>query len=294
MIVDETHWSRWPTHTCFSLFPGFPAKDIVLETVGISFSSLPPSWRLDGRVAFVTGAGGAIGGAVCRALSEAGARVVCADLSPEAAQATARAVDGEPAVLDVCDRKAFDAAVHDAAGRLGRLDVMCNIAGIPGRSQRVAELEEEAFDQMFAVHFKGVLYGCQAALRCMLPAGRGAIVNMSSEAIDIAPATIASYSVSKAAVSMLSKVLAAEVGPRGVRVNTVAPSFIPSALSLRRYQDDEQGRQRYLDGWAAKSPLGTLCSADDVAMQVLYLASDAAGFVSGQTMRANGGISMPW
>lgn len=254
---------------------------------------IPTPWTLDGRVAFVTGAGGAIGRAICTALSEAGAHVHCADLRFEAAREVADLVGGTAISLDVCDRQTVLGAVSSAASNSGRLDIMCNIAGIAGQSQRVVDLDEAAFDEMFDAHFRGVLYGCQAAMRVMRPAGRGSIVNMSSEAIDIAPATIASYSVAKASISMLTRILAAEVSDCGVRANAVAPSFIPSELSLKRYSEPAD-RERYLDWWRAKSPLGLLCSAEDVAMQVLYLASDASSFVTGQTLRANGGISMPW
>lgn len=256
-----------------------------------STGQLPTTWRLDGRVAFVTGAGGAIGREICIALAEAGARIHCADLNATSAAETAALVDGTPVQLDVSDRDAVFETVARAAA--GGLDIMCNIAGIAGRSQKVVDLDEAAFDEMFAVHFKGVLYGCQAAMRAMRPAERGAIVNMSSEAIDIAPATIASYAVAKASISMLTKILAAEAADCGVRVNAVAPSFIPSDLSLVRYPDPAD-RERYLDWWRAKSPLGQLCGVEDVAAQTLYLASDAAGFVTGQTLRANGGMTSPW
>lgn len=251
------------------------------------------AWRLDDRVAFVTGAGGAIGEAVAIALAKAGAHVHCADIREAAAGRVAGCVDGTAVTLDVADPEAVRAAIDAAAAPRG-LHIVCNLAGIAGRSQRVVDLDEEAFDAMFAAHFGGVLYGCQAAIPHLRRAGGGAIVNMSSEAIDIAPATIASYAVAKASISALTKILAAEVAADGIRANAVAPSFIPSELSLVRYADDPEGRERYLDWWRAKSPLGGLCSVEDVAAQVLYLASDAASYVTGQTLRTNGGISMPW
>ena len=257
--------------------------------------TIPPGWRLDDRVCFVTGAGGAIGRDVSFALHAAGATVICSDRDADAATDAALTL-GERAVgveLDVTDPQAVTAAVEEAVMRFGGLDVMCNLAGIAGRSQLIVELDEESFDSIFSVHFKGVLFGSQAAGRVMVAAGKGSIINMSSEAIDLAPATIASYSVSKASVSMLTRVLAAEIGGEGVRVNAIAPSFIPTPLSLVRFEEGP-ARQAYLDWWRAKSPLGTLCSTRDVALQVLYLAGDAAGFVTGQTLRTNGGITTPW
>jgi 3-oxoacyl-[acyl-carrier protein] reductase len=256
---------------------------------------IPEAWQLAGRVCLVTGAGGAIGSEVAELLHTAGGRVVCTDRDAEAAAAVAKRLGAraEAAPLDVTDASAVHDVMADVTRRLGTLDVMCNLAGIPGRSQPILELDEASFDEIFAVHFKGVLFGSQAAARVMVERGGGAIVNMSSEAIDLAPATITSYSVSKAAVSTLTRVLAAEVADRGVRVNAIAPSFIPTPLSLVRYPEGE-AREAYLDWWRAKSPLGRLCSVRDVAWQVLYLASAASGFVTGQTLRTNGGITMPW
>lgn len=250
------------------------------------------AWRLDGRIAFVTGAGGAIGEAVATALALAGAQVYCADIREKAAQTVARKIGARAVTLDVTDRSAVIAAIDRVA--VDGLHIVCNLAGVAGRSQPVLEIDDDAFDAMFAAHLGGVLYGCQAAIPHLRKAGGGVIVNMSSEAIDIAPAGIASYAVAKASISMLTRILAAEVACDEIRVNAVAPSFVPSDLSLVRYANDPEGQERYLDWWRAKSPLGELCSVDDVAAQVLYLASDAAGYVTGQTLRTNGGMSMPW
>ncbi|EME18537.1 short chain dehydrogenase/reductase [Rhodococcus triatomae BKS 15-14] len=228
------------------------------------------------------------------ALAEAGAHVVCADLSAEAASAVASAIPKSDAIqLDVTDPMAVTEAADAVAGRLGRIDVWCNLAGIAGTSQRVSDITDEAFERIFNVHFRGTLHGCRAALGVMRPRGRGAIVNMSSEAIDIHPATVGSYAVSKAAIGMLTRVLAAEVGTHGIRVNAVAPSFVPSELSLGHHTDEAE-RESYLQWWRRKSPLGDLCAADDIAAQIVYLASSASQFVTGQTLRTNGGISMPW
>ncbi|MCT8173990.1 MULTISPECIES: SDR family NAD(P)-dependent oxidoreductase [unclassified Variovorax] len=251
------------------------------------------------RTAFVTGAGAGLGRSVARLMAAAGACVVCADIDADAAEATAAEIRATGATahsqgLDVTDREAVRAAVRAACARTGRLDAMCNIAGVPGDGQQVADLDEASFDRVFAVNFKGVLFGSQAALECMTGAKRGAIVNMASSAIDLAFPGSASYSVAKSAVVMFTKTLATEAGPLGIRANVVAPGFVPTRLSMLRNDDDDATRQAYLAAWAQRAPLQRVGDADDIAHQFLYLASDAASFVTGQILRANGGATMPW
>lgn len=252
------------------------------------------AWRLDDHVAVVTGAAGAIGAAVSAAFAAAGARVVCADASKVAAEEVAASNPNSEAMeLDVTDRGAVLEAAEAIADRFGRLDVWCNIAGIAGTASRIEAITDDEFDRIFDVHFRGTLHGCQAAVGVMRPRGCGVIVNMSSEAVDIHPATVGSYSIAKAAIAMLTRVLAAEVGSAGVRVNAIAPSFVPTELSLGHHSDAAD-REAYLEWWRKKSPLHDVCSADDIASQVVYLSTRASQFVTGQTLRTNGGISMPW
>lgn len=254
-------------------------------------------WDLSGRVAVVTGAGGVIGAAVVGSLASAGATVIATDVSDDAAHRAAASYDSaSPAVLDVTDPAAAQDVADRAVADHGRLDIWCNVAGIAGTPQTIAELTDEAFDAIFDTHLMGTLHGCRAALSAMRPAGRGSIVNMSSEAVDIHPPTVGAYAVAKSAISMLTRVLSVEVAEAGVRVNAVAPSFVPSELSLGRIAGDDAvaEREAYLDWWRRKSPLRELCSPTDVAAQFHYLASDASSFVTGQTLRTNGGITMPW
>lgn len=256
--------------------------------------SLLARLSLEGRAAIVTGAGAGLGRAVAALLAGAGARVLCADRDGVAARETAAAIGGASATFDVTDRDAVSAAVEGFARDAGRLDIMCNIAGVASSGDRIEDMGDAAFDHVFDANFKGTLFGCQAALPFMLEAKRGSIVNMASSAIDLAIAGNASYSISKAAVVMLTKVLANEVGGDGIRVNAVAPGFVPTALSLGPVADDAALRGPFLDRWAARAPLGRIGAPDDVAHQFLYLASDAASFVTGQVLRANGGATMPW
>jgi 3-oxoacyl-[acyl-carrier protein] reductase len=174
---------------------------------------------------------------------------------------------------------------------------MCNIAGIITEAP-VLELSEDEFDRMTAVNLKGVLFGCQAAGRAMAGAGRGAIVNMSSAVVDRPAAGFGAYATTKAGVAQLTKTLAVELGPRGVRVNAIAPGVIVTAMTERHYTRgdgtiDEAGRAARLAALRAASPLDAVGAPEDIAYAVRYLLSDAARFVTGQVFRVNGGAMMP-
>jgi 3-oxoacyl-[acyl-carrier protein] reductase len=195
------------------------------------------------------------------------------------------------------DRGCVERLVNGVIERHGRVDAMCNIAGIITESP-LLELSEGEFDRMTAVNLKGVLFGCQAAGRAMAAAGRGAIVNMSSAVVDRPAAGFGAYATTKAGVAQLTKTLAVELGPRGVRVNAVAPGVIVTAMTERHYTRadgtiDEEGRAARLAALRAVSPLGTVGTPEDIANVVRYLLSEAARFVTGQVFRVNGGAMMP-
>lgn len=247
---------------------------------------------LAGRRAIVTGAGAGIGRAVAMLFAAAGAEVLCVDRDDDAAAEVAAAIGGAFVAVDVADRL----GVRQALGPFAEqgVDILANIAGVASSGERVEDMDIASFDRIFAVNFKGTLNCIQAVLPTMIDARRGAIVNMVSSAIDLAIPTNASYSISKAAVAMLTKILANEVGPDGIRVNAVAPGFVPTALSMEAAGSAAADRAAYLDRWSKSAPLGRVGTPEDIAQQFLYLASDAAGFVTGQILRANGGTTMPW
>lgn len=247
---------------------------------------------LAGRRAIVTGAGAGIGRATAMLFAAAGAHVLCVDRDPDAAAEVAAAIGGAAAVLDVSDRIAVKQLLGDFAA--GGVDILANIAGVASSGERIETMDRATFDRIFAVNFKGTLHCIQAVLPAMIAARRGAIVNMVSSAIDLAIPTNASYSISKAAVAMLTKVLANEVGPDGIRVNAVAPGFVPTALSMEAAGGGAADRAAYLDRWSKSAPLGRVGSPEDIAQQCFYLVSDVARFVTGQVLRANGGTTMPW
>jgi len=258
---------------------------------------------LSERVAVLTGVGSGIGKATARTLARAGANVVGGDIDEAGAQVTADEIvaEGGNAIVlrtDVTQRADVDALVDRAVADFGRIDIMGNIAGVP-HNKLVAECTDEEFERILAINLKSVFYGCQAAIRHMIPAGGGNIVNISSGAIDTPAPTLACYAMTKAAVAMLTKTLATEVGPHGIRVNAIAPGMILTNFSRHNFVDADgnvvpERFEAYNKRSSAMAPLRRVGEPQDVANAFLYLVSDAASFVTGEIERPNGGVAMPW
>ncbi|MGR4884826.1 SDR family NAD(P)-dependent oxidoreductase [Streptomyces sp. LARHCF249] len=250
------------------------------------------SYDLTGRTALITGAASGIGRATALLLAGAGAHVHCADRDGQGLAETAALVAGAGGAatvhtLDVTDRTALRAAVTAA----GPLDIAAAIAGVMHTSS-VLETSDEDLDRILDVNFKGVLRTCQEAARAMIAAGRpGSIVTMASGAVDAAQPGLLCYSAAKAAVVQLTKTLATEAGPHGIRVNAVAPGWIRTPMTGRHGAEAQEQTEAAM---VRMSPLRRVGEPEDIAQAVLYLASDASSFMTGQILRPNGGVSMPW
>jgi NAD(P)-dependent dehydrogenase (short-subunit alcohol dehydrogenase family) len=242
-------------------------------------------FRLDGRRALVTGAGRGIGRAVALALAAAGAELVLNSRTPADLQAVAAEIaagGGEARVLpfDVTDSERARAAI---AG-LGRLDILVNNAGV-NRPQPFLEVDEATLDRMIALNIRAAFVVAQAAARLMAPAGSGVIVNMSSQMGHVGSERDRTvYVMTKHAVEGLTKAMALELAPKGIRVVSIAPTFIETPLT-KPFFDDPVTRQWILD----RIPLGRAGRPEDVANAVVFLASPAASLVTGSSLLADGG-----
>lgn len=264
---------------------------------------MQPGKRLVGKVAIVTGGASGIGAETARVFALHGAKVLLTDSNAELGNNLAKQISegGGKAIFafqDVCDEALWAATVARAEDSYGRLDILCNSAGISGRDPnmvlqtgptagpRLTEQTLAQWQRVMDVNATGVFLGTKAAIPAMKRAGGGSIINISSICGIIGSHANAAYHASKGAVRMLSKAAAIQYAPDRIRVNSVHPGFVDTPLTVPAHSNPEIARRRI-----EATPLGRFGTPADIAAGCLYLASDEASWVTGSELVIDGGMT---
>lgn len=243
--------------------------------------------RLDGKVAVITGAGSGMGQAMARRFTAEGASVVAVDVSgSEEATAESAGAQCLACRADVSRSADVQRMIELAVDRFGKLDILCNNAGIQGPLAPTADYEEADWDRVLAVNLTGVFLGMKYAIpRMLATAGKGSIVNTSSMASIVAFPTLPAYAASKGGVSVLTRQTAAEYASAGIRVNAIAPGAIDTGMTRGMPQD-------YLKAAVDATLMGRIGTPDEIANLALFLASDEASFITGTETAVDGGYTL--
>jgi NAD(P)-dependent dehydrogenase (short-subunit alcohol dehydrogenase family) len=259
--------------------------------------------RLVGKVAIVTGGASGIGAETARAFAQHGAKVLLTDTNAALGKSVSKEISDSGgtamfAVQDVCDEALWAVIVTKAEKSYGRLDILCNVAGISGRDPtmnvqtsltagpRLAEQTLEQWNRVMEVNATGVFLGTRAAIPAMKRAGGGSIINISSICGIIGSHANAAYHASKGAVRILSKAAAIQYAPDKIRVNSVHPGFVDTPMTKPGHGNPEVARMRI-----EATPLGRFGTPADIAAGCLYLASDEASWVTGSELVIDGGMT---
>ena len=243
---------------------------------------------MSGRVALVTGGGGGIGGAIARALADDGHSVAVADLDAGSAGAVADAVGGLAVEIDVTAGGSVRDGVARVAAELGPVDVLVNNAGWD-ELRPFVDTDEEFWDRVLAINFKGCLHTTRALLPGMTERGFGRIVNIASDAGRVGSSMESVYSGAKGGVIAFTKTIAREAARSGVTANAVCPGPTRTPLLERM---TAQGGEKMVDALVRAVPMRRLAEPEDIAAAVAFFASGRAAFITGQTLSVSGGLTM--
>jgi 3-oxoacyl-[acyl-carrier protein] reductase len=239
---------------------------------------------LRGKTALVTGAAGAIGAAISKALADQGALVVLVDLAAGPTQSLADAVDGHAVIVDLSDAEAVSTMAADVLARFGRIDILVNNAGILSNA-KIATTSLQEWHRVHGVNVDAAFLLAQAFLPGMRSARWGRVINMSSYAAKSGGLTAGTaYSTSKSAMIGLTFSIAREVAGEGVTSNAVAPAYVMSPMISEQLSEAQRLAQ------LAAIPVGRFCEPEEVAHAVMFLASPLAGFITGEVVDLNGGL----
>jgi NAD(P)-dependent dehydrogenase (short-subunit alcohol dehydrogenase family) len=245
--------------------------------------------ELNGKVAVVVGGTSGIGRAIAHGFAQAGADVIPTSRRPEQVEAAAREIEefGRRSLRvssDVSDRASLERVLTEAIEAFGKVDILVNSAGRTKRAPTI-EFTEEDWDAIIDTNLTGTLRACQVFGKHMLERASGSIINIASLSTFVALHEVAAYSASKAAVGSLTKSLAVEWSNRGVRVNAIAPGVFRTALNTKLLDETERGREFLL-----RTPMRRFGNVDELAGAAIFLASDAASFVTGEIIAVDGGF----
>jgi|WP_314269557.1 3-oxoacyl-[acyl-carrier-protein] reductase len=244
--------------------------------------------NLSGKTALVTGASRGIGAAIADTLAQAGATVVGTATGENGASAIAARLaqyGGQGRVLNAADPEGIENLIADIEREHGRLDILVNNAGIT-RDNLLMRMKESEWDEIMDINLKSVFRASKAVLRGMMKQRHGRIISITSVVGTMGNAGQTNYAAAKAALQGFTKSLAREVGSRGITANCVAPGFIDTDMTRALPEETRKA-------FEAQTALGRFGEAQDVADAVLFLASEQAGYITGQTLHVNGGMLMP-